>query len=67
MNTYTVIVRPNADAFAAILRFAPDAWSELETAAEDAETYTINSVYPLDALLDAAPGLIEWSDDENPA
>lgn len=62
MNTYTVTVRPNADAFAAILRFDPDAWIELETAAEDAETYTISSVYALDALLDAALGLIEWDD-----
>ena len=62
MKAYTVTVRPNADAFAAILRFDPDAVIELETADVDAETYTVNSAFSLDALLDAAPGMIEWDD-----
>ena len=62
MKTYTVTVKPNRDAFAAILHFDSDAWVELESGDEAAETYTINSEYALDALLDAAPGLIEWDD-----
>ena len=61
-NTYTVTVKPMSDAFAAILRFDPDAWVEFESGDEAAETYTINSEYALDALLDAAPGLIAWND-----
>jgi len=67
MKPYTVTVKPMSDAFAAILLFDPDARIELESGDEAAETYTISSVYALDALLAAAPGLIEWSDDENPA
>ena len=61
-NTYAVTVRPNADAFAAILRFDPDVRIELETAAEDTETYTISSVYPLDTLIDSAPGITTWDE-----
>ena len=62
MNTYTVTVKPNANAFAAILRFDPEAVIELEDSDETAETYSITSDYVLDPLLDAAPGLVEWDD-----
>lgn len=62
MNTYTVTVKPNANAFAAILRFDPEAVIELEDSDETAETYSITSDSVLDSLLDAAPGLVEWDD-----
>lgn len=62
MNTYTIIVKPNSNAFAAILRFDPDAMIEFDHGDESAETYTITSQFPLDSLLDAAPGLVEWDD-----
>ena len=60
MNTYTVTVKPNSNAFAAILRFDHEAVIELEDSNETAETYTIASDYALDSLLDNAPGLVEW-------
>ena len=63
MNTYTVTVKPNANAFAAILRFDPEAVIELEDSDETAETYSITSDSVLDSLLDAAPGLVEWDDE----
>ena len=62
MNTYTITVKPESDAFAAIQRFDPDALIELEANDEATETYTITSDYVLDPLLDAAPGLVEWDD-----
>ena len=62
MNTYTVTVKPNSNAFAAIQRFDPNVLIELEDSDETAETYTVSSELTLDALLDAAPGLVEWDD-----
>ena len=48
MNTYTIAVKPESDAFAAIQRFDPDALIELEANDEVTETYTITSDYVLD-------------------
>ena len=62
MNTYTVTVKTNSNAFAAIQRFNPEVLIELEDSNEASETYTITSEYVLDSLLDAAPGLVEWDD-----
>ena len=61
--TYTVTVKPNSNAFAAIQRFDPEVLIELEANDEATETYTITSDYVLDPLLDAAPGLVEWDDE----
>ena len=58
--TYTVTVKPDSNAFAAIQRFDPEVLIELEDGNETAETYTISGNYVLDQLLDEAPGLIEW-------
>ena len=55
MNTYTVTVKPNFNAFAAIMRFDPEVLIELEDSDEAVETYTITSECVLDSLLDAAP------------
>ena len=60
MNVYKVTVKPNSDAFSAIMRFDHDVLIELEDGNETAETYTISGNYVLDQLLDEAPGLIEW-------
>ena len=60
--TVTVTVKPMSGAFAAIHSFDPDAVIELETGDENAETYTINSIYLLHNLLDDAPGVIEWNE-----
>ena len=62
MNTYTVTVKPDSNAFAAIQRFDPEVLIELEDSDEATETYTISSTHILDALLDAAPGLVEWDE-----
>ena len=62
MNTYTVTVKPDSNAFAAIQRFDPEVLIELEDSDEATETYTITSDYALDNLLDAAPGLVEWEE-----
>lgn len=62
MNTYTVTVKPDSNAFAAIQRFDPEVLIELEDSDEAAETYAITSDFVLDVLLDAAPGLVEWDD-----
>ena len=65
MKIYTISIRPNANAFAGILIFDPDCWIELETITENIETYTVSSVYTLDALIDAAPGIVEWDEIAN--
>ena len=62
MKFYTVTVKPDANAFAAILRFDPSVMIELEDSDETAETYSITSELTLDSLLDAAPGLVEWDE-----
>ena len=62
MNTYTVTVKPDSNAFAAIMRFDPEVLIELEDSDETTETYNITSDYALDNLLDAAPGLVEWEE-----
>lgn len=62
MKTYTVTVRPNSDAFAAIRRFDPEAAIELEVTSDTTETYTIASEYDLFSLLDDAPGVEVWDE-----
>jgi hypothetical protein len=59
-KTYTVTVIADSDAFAAIMRFDPEAVIELDAVSDSIETYTITSVYPLDASLNDARGVIEW-------
>ena len=65
MNTYTVKVTPDSNAFFAIGIFDPDAVIERESGDNEAEVYTITSIYSLDTLIDAAPGVIEWDDVPN--
>lgn len=60
MKIYTVVVKPNSNAFAAIVRFDPEAVVELDGGDTETEIYTITSGSALDHLLDAVPGLIEW-------
>ena len=55
MKTYTVILTPDAEnAFASVIRFDRDAVIELEN--ED-NTYTIETEYDIDQLLDMEPGV----------
>jgi hypothetical protein len=62
MKTYTVTVKPNSNAFAALMRFDLEVVIEFEHGDESAEVYTVASQFPLDTLLDAAPGLVGWDD-----
>lgn len=63
--TYTVTVKPDSNAFAAIRFFDPNALIELDQGDEKAENYTITSIYLLHNLLDNAPGIIEWNEQAN--
>jgi hypothetical protein len=60
MNTYTVTVAPNSDAFAAIRRLDPDALIEFESGDTQFEHYTINTNFDLQRLLDAETGIQVW-------
>ena len=60
MKTYTVTVKPDSNAFAAILRFDPEAGIEFKFSDNETEMYTITSALVLDHLIETAPGLVEW-------
>lgn len=70
MITYTVTVKPNSNAFAAIQRFVPEDEAlmiECLYFDDEVEKYEILTDRPIDALLDATPGLIEWTDENKVA